>query len=189
MIGKIFMFLFLALIVIFIAAIIATPTVIAFFLNRWLKKKGIRYVGLILIIIAPIWTIYEVYTAIYPTDSFYLSEFKEVTLRDAPKSAIVRNKDASYPDLHGDYCSASLISISDDDYSYLLHELTNDKRITKNQSGEIIGSDEFYKVLANFKKEQISYSFTRTIAGEEDHYLYIGFLDDKKTIIVSICIT
>ncbi|WP_276978838.1 hypothetical protein [Flavobacterium filum] len=189
MIDKIFVFFFLAFAVVFFATIIALPTVIAFFINRWLTKKGIKYVGLFLLIIAPIWTAYEVYTAIYPTDSFYLSEFKEVTLREAPKSATVKNKDASYPDFHGDYCSASLITVSKDDYSSLLNELTNDKRITKNKTGEIIGSNELDKVMGSFKKEQIIYSFTRSIAGQEDHYLYIGFLDDKQTIVVSVCVT
>ena len=188
-IDKILVYGFLTFAVVFFATIIALPTVIAFLINRWLTKKGIKYVGLFLLVIAPIWTAYEVYTAIYPTDSFYLSEFKEVTLREAPKSAIVKNKEASYPDFHGDYCSASLITISKDDYSSLLNELTNDKRITKNKPGEIIGSNELDKVMGSFKTEQIIYSFTRNIAGQEDHYLYIGFLDDKQTIVISVCVT
>jgi hypothetical protein len=188
-IDKILVFGFLTFAVVFFAFLIALPTVIAFLINRWLTKKGIKYVGLFLLIIAPIWTSYEVYTAIYPLDSFYLSEFKEVTLREAPKSATVKNKDASYPDFHGDYCSASLITVSKDDYSSLLNELTNDKRITKNKPGEIIGSNELDKVMGDFKTEQIIYSFTRSIAGQEDHYLYIGFLDDKQTIVVSVCVT
>ena len=105
------------------------------------------------------------------------------------KSAAVIKKDASYPDFHGDYCSASLITVSTDDYSSLLNELTNDKRITKSKLGETIGSSELDKVMGNFKIEQIMYSFTRSIAGKEDHYLYIGFLDDKKTIVVNVCST
>jgi energy-coupling factor transporter transmembrane protein EcfT len=189
MIDKIIVFFITALAVVFFATIIALPTVIAFFINRWLTKKGIKYVGLFLLIIAPIWTAYGVYTAIYPTDNFYLSEFKEVTLREAPKSATVINKDASYPDFHGDYCSASLLTVSNDDYSSLLSELTNDKRITKNKPGEIIGSSELDKVMGNFKTEQIIYSFTRNIPGQEDHYLFIGFLEDKKTIVVSVCVS
>jgi hypothetical protein len=188
-IDKIIVYGFLTFAVVFCASLIALPTVIAFLINRWLTKKGIKYVGLFLLIIAPLWTAYEVYTAIYPLDNFYLSEFKEVTLREAPKSAIIKNKDASYPDFHGDYCSASLITVSKDDYSSLLNELINDKRITKNNPGEIIGSNELDKVMGNFKTEQIIYSFTRSIAGQEDHYLYIGFLDDKQTIVVSVCVS
>ena len=169
--------------------LLAIPYAGLYFLHKWLTKKGYRKVGLTLIIAFTVYLGYSTYTAIYPTDSFYFSEFKEVTLREAPKSATVINKDASYPDFHRDYCSASLITVSNDDYSSLLNELTNDKRITKNKPEEIIGSSELYKVMGSFKPEQIIYSFTRSIAGQEDHYLYIGFLDDKKTIVVSVCVT
>ncbi len=189
MTDNLFVFLFVALAVVFVVIIIALPTVIAFLINRWLAKKGVKYVGQILLIIAPIWTTYEVYTAIYPTDSFYLSEFKKVTLREAPKSASVKNKDATYPDLHGDYSSASLISFSINDYSSLLYELTNDKRITKNQPGEIISRSNLEKVMGDFKTEQIIYSFTRIIPEQTDQYFYIGFLDDKKTIVVAVSVT
>ena len=169
--------------------LLAIPCAGLYFLHKWLTKKGYRKVGLTLIFAFTVYLGYSTYTAIYPTDSFYFSEFKEVTLREAPKSATVINKDASYPDFHGDYCSASLITVSNDDYSSLLNELTNDKRITKNKPEEIIGSSELDKVMGSFKTEQIIYSFTRSIAGQEDHYLYIGFLDDKKTIVVSVCVT
>lgn len=169
--------------------ILAIPYFILYLLYKWLAKKGYRVVGITLIIAFTVYLGYSTYTAIYPTDSFYLSEFKEVTLREAPKSALVINKDASYPDFHGDYCSASLITVSNNDYSSLLNELTNDKQMTKNKPGEIIGSSELYKVMGNLKTEQIIYSFTRNIVGQEDHYLYIGFLDDKKTIVVSVCVS
>lgn len=169
--------------------ILAIPYVLLYFIYKWLTKKGFRVVGLTLIVAFTIYLGYSAYTAVYPTDSFYFSEFKEVTLREAPKSATVKSKDASYPDFHGDYCSASLITVSNDDYSSLFNELTNDKRMTKNKPEEIIGSSELYKVMGNFKTEQIIYSFTRSIAGQEDHYLFIGFLDDKKTIVVSVCVT
>lgn len=169
--------------------LLAAPYVGLYFLHKWLTKKGYRKIGLTLIIAFTVYLGYSTYTAIYPTDSFYLSEFKDVTLRDAPKSATIINKDASYPDFHGDYCSASLITVSNEDYSTLLNELTNDKRITKNKSGEIIGSSELDKVMGDFKTEQIIYSFTRSISEQEDHYLYIGFLEDEKTIVVTVCVT
>jgi hypothetical protein len=81
------------------------------------------------------------------------------------------------------------MTISTDEYLQLLNDLTNDKRITKNKQGEIIGSNELDKVMGNLKTEQIIHSFTRNITGQEDHYLFIGFLDDKKTIVVTVCVT
>ena len=185
-IGVLIFSIFAGLIVL---ALLAIPYGGLYFLHKWLTKKGYRKVGLTLIVAFTFYLGYSTYTSIYPTDSFYLSEFKEVTLREAPKSATVKNKEASYPDFHGDYCSASLITVSNDDYSSLLNELTNDKRITKSKPGEIIRSNELYKVMGVFKTEQIIYSFTRSIAGQDDHHLSIGFLDDKKTILVSVCVT
>jgi energy-coupling factor transporter transmembrane protein EcfT len=186
---KILVYGFLAFASIIIMMAISLPTLIAFFINRWLTKKGIRYIGVLLLIAAPIWTAYEVYIAINPTDKFYFSEFKEVTLRNAPKSAKIISKDASYPYFHGDYCSASLITMSAEDYQTLLNDLTNDKRLIKNMSGDVIGSRVLNKVMGNYKAEQIIYSFTQEIEGEGDKYLYIGFLDNNRTILVSITVT
>ncbi|MBE7177323.1 MAG: hypothetical protein INR69_13010 [Mucilaginibacter polytrichastri] len=169
--------------------LLAIPYVGLYFMYKWLTKKGYKKVGLSLIIAFTVYSGYSTYTAIYPTDSFYFSEFKKVTLREAPKSATVINKQASYPDFHGDYCSASLITMSNNDYSTLLKELNNDKRITKNKSGEITGSSELYKVMGDLKTKQIIHSFKRSVAGHEDHYLYIGFLVDKRTIVLSVCVT
>jgi len=188
-VDKIFVFFFIAYATVLILTIVALPTVAAFFINRWFIRKGIKYVGLILLIIAPIWTVYEGYISIYPRDSFYFSEFKEVTLRMIPKTAKIIRKEASYPDFHGDYCSASLINISTADYNSLLNDLSNDNRMVKNKVNDFIGSDELDKVMGNYKTEQIVQSFTRSIPGEKDHYLYIGFLDDQMTIVVSVYVT
>jgi hypothetical protein len=139
-----------------------------------------------MLLTAPIWTAYEVYTAIYPTDSFYLAEFKKVTLREAPESAKVIMKDATYPDFHGEYHSEALIRVSKNDYSLLLNELTKDHRITQNKPRENIGSNETDKVTGSFKTEQVIYSFSRHITGPKDNYLYIGFLDDKQTLVITV---
>ena len=187
-IDKIFVFGFWTFAVFFMLAIVSLPTVLAYLVNRWLTKKGVKYIGIVLLIIAPVWTAYEAYTAVYPTDNFYFSEFKKVTLQEIPKSAKILNKYASYPDFHGDYCSVSLMTVTTDDYLALLNELTNDKRIIKNEQGEIIGSSELYRVMGNLKADQIIHSFTRNIAGQKDRYLYIGFFNDKKTIIVYVSV-
>lgn len=183
----------MALIIILIIGIIgltflAIPFVLLYFLHKWLTKKGYKILGLLIIVSYSIYTVYSIYTAIYPTDSYYFSEFKEVTLREVPKSAIIIRKDASYPDFHGDYCSASLMTVSEQDYETLLKDLINDSRITKNKPGESIGSSELEKVMGNLNKEKIIHSFTRNIAKKQDHYLLIGFLADKKTIVVNVCV-
>ena len=179
-------FLVIGFAIIFGLVLISLPTVLAFLINRWLKQKGIKYVGTVLIIIAPLWTAYEIYTAIYPPDNFYFEEYEEVTLREIPASAKIKKKVASYPDFHGDYCSASLIILSKKDYSVLLKELKNDERLSQEEN--IIGSNEMDYVMSNFKREQIVHSFTRSIENQTDHYLFIGFIDDGHSIIVTVCV-
>ncbi len=180
--------LLLVLPILFGLSLIAIPYYLLYLLHKWLTSKGYRNVGPVLIISFSIFLIYSIYTAFYPTDSFYLSEFKDVTLREAPRSAMIIKKDASYPDFHGDYCSASLIALSNEDYSSLLTELINDERITEGKAGGIIGSNELHNVMGNLRTEQIIHNFTPSISGRENHYLYIGFFDDNKTIVISVCV-
>jgi hypothetical protein len=59
------------------------------------------------------------YIGIFPDESFYAEEFKDVTLRELPNSAEFISKSASCPDFHGDYCSQSQIRLSKKDYSKL----------------------------------------------------------------------
>ncbi len=185
--------IFYLIVILFVLLIIvALPIVFLRYIYKLLTKRGYKLNGYILICINLMLALYlfltsEIYEGFYPTNSFYFDEFTEVTLRKPPKSAQIINKFASYPDFHGDYCSASLIKLSKEDYNLLLNELTNDNRIIKGV--KLIGSNELDNVIGNYKEENIIHSFTRHIPNEEDHYLYIGFLDDKQTIIVTICVT
>lgn len=158
-----------------------------FVIYNWLRESKYRKIALALLIPIFIFIIYSIYTAIYPTDDFYYEEFKRVTLRDAPESALILKKDVSYPSLMGDYCSASLMEVSTHDYFKLLKELENDKRIDSLR--QIIGSEHLDFVMGNINKKQIIHKFTRKVKEQSDHHYYIYFLDDKKTIIISLCIT
>jgi hypothetical protein len=170
-------------------AILAIPYIALYIFYKWLARKGFKIVGVSVIVAFSCFLAYNIYTGIYPTDDFYFSEFKQVTLRDAPKSASILSKNASYPDFHGGYCSASSMTLSAEDYAKLLRELNLDHRLTKTNFTEIVGSSELDKVITYKKMNQIAHGFVRNISGEEDHYLYIGFLNDQKTIVVSVCVT
>lgn len=163
------------------------PVFLFYLIYKWASRKGYKKQFFVILLFLLIWIGYETYYGIYPSNDFYYDEFTEVTLRKPPKSAQIINKPASYPDFHGDYCSASLIKLSKEDYNLLLTELSNDSRLVKGV--ELIGSRELDKVIGTFKKENVVQSFTRHIPNEEDHYLYIGFLDDKQSVIVTLCVT
>jgi len=119
------------------------------------------------------------YIGLFPDESFYADEFKDVTLRELPKSAEFISKSAEYPDFHGEYLSQSKIRLSKQDYSKLLWELHKDDRLTKGV--EILNFSE------NSAKDTLTYQFIRTVKNKPDKYLYIGFGKDGKTIYVDVC--
>lgn len=74
-------------------------------------------------------------------------------MREAPKSTQLTRKTASYPDFHGDYCSASILSLDENDYEQLLTELQNDERLAVED--RFSGSAELDEVLTSKQSEQI----------------------------------
>jgi hypothetical protein len=84
-VGTFFLMLFAAG---FVLALIALPIFGLFHLYKWAAKKGYWKTGLAVVVAIVGYAAYSMYTGIYPTDDFYLSEFELVTLREAPKSAI-----------------------------------------------------------------------------------------------------
>ena len=162
-------------------------------IKRWLIRtnrimpKTSRLINRSYLLVLFSFALYQTFEALFPSERLFAEEFKTVTLRAMPQSAKFISKIASYPDFHGDYCSSSQIKLSKVDYQKLLHELQSDRRM-KGKS-EPIGSEEFQYTLGNKTTEKIVESFTRTIEGEEDHYLYIGFYEDQRTVFVNICVT
>lgn len=130
--------------------------------------------------------VYSAYEAVYPSDNFYLGEYTEVTLRPPPSTARVVAKSASYPDLHGDYCSYSRIELGLTAYEQLLRELSTDARLS---SGDGLGSQEEQAVQNQVPRLGVRKSFKRAIPGEDDHFRAIRFLDDGAHVEVSVCVT
>jgi hypothetical protein len=130
--------------------------------------------------------VYSVYDSAYPSDDFYLGEYTEVTLRPAPSTARVVAKSASYPDFHGDYCSYSRIELGLPAYAQVLREISTDTRLSP---GDGLASQEAQMIQNRLPRIGVSKSFTRSIPGEDDHFLSIRFLDDGVHVDVSVCVT
>jgi hypothetical protein len=128
---------------------------------------------------------YHVYTALNPSTGFYLDELQTVTARQPPSEAEVIAKDATYPDLHGDYCSFSRIRFREASYRKLLDELKADNRFTGDGNGEIstggLAANKLVplRVLSTFRRSN----------AKSDHYYTISFLENGTEIEVSICVT
>jgi hypothetical protein len=155
--------------------------------NGKLPKHRSKQINITYILILALISTYQTLDAFFPSKSFYEGEFKTVTLRDIPRSAEFIEKNSSYPDFHGEYCSSSQIKLSKEDYKKLVAELSLDKRFNRN--GEAIGSAEFDKSLGDKNSKSIAFNFVRPIKGQEDHYFFIGFYNDNETVFVSICVT
>jgi hypothetical protein len=179
--------LFLIFVIGIAALFAAIPIILSVLFFKWLSRLGYKYVAIAVLAPIYIWLTYSIYTAIYPTDEFYYDEFKTVTLRQIPKSAVVVNKTASYPDFHGDYVSVSRIKLSKQDYGKLLKDIKADERLNK---GKVIGSAELDEIMGRTPAvSQIGSVFNRSVPNEEGHYLSILFLNDKQTIVVYVSVT
>lgn len=148
----------------------------------WVRRaRQVTYAGSITFLI---WT---VYTAIYPTDDFYLQEFEEVTLREPPSSAKVLAKSASYPAPNGDYCSFARIEVSREDFASLMMELEADSRLSRNPGPG--SNDQKAKALSSSEPITSLASFVRTDPEHPDHHLSIDLLSSRQHVEVAICYT
>lgn len=140
--------MFFLLFGLFLLLLISVPIGIAYLIFRFLSKKGYKKIGLIVLFSVIGGMIYIIYTAIYPTDSFYKDEFENFTEIEFPKSAKIIWKDSSYPDIHGDY-QAGMIFIADSaDYENLLNQIKSNPIFSTDtvnyrfEEGEIIFTKE-----------------------------------------------
>ena len=170
-------------------AVLSFPYWLLFRLHKWLVAKGYPKVGILLSVAFTTWLFYSLYTGIYPTDSFYLSEFKKVTGTEAPASAVIVRGEASYPDFHGDYCSATLVTLSERDFQELLFQMKANYQLEATGTGPMGGSRELEHVLGNRRKEKLLHSFRRTVFIKSDQYWEIGFFTDRKTVVIQLCNT
>jgi amino acid transporter len=143
------------------------------FLNR--KDKRLKF----LLLIPTIYFVYSIYSAIYPPDSFYKQDFKEVTGIDFPERGEIIYKTASFPDHFGDYGSVSVIKVDKEFYSNLDKQLTI-KGLRK--TAERTGSPELDNALKEIKGKKIESEFSLEQGGGV--YYYVAFLSDKETLIV-----
>jgi hypothetical protein len=150
-----------------------------------IDKTKITIIGIVIISLISAYGLYSISADYFSDERFYFSKFEAVTLRKAPKSASIIRSFKSSPDLFGDYGTAVLFSVSQNDYIALLTDLTTDTRMTKIDLSSFLGSEEFNDAMGSLKREQIVHCFERSVEGRNDIFLQIGFLDDKMKIIIT----
>ncbi|MCK5741201.1 MAG: hypothetical protein KAH48_03210 [Chlorobi bacterium] len=141
-------YILIGLVVLFLTLWFSTPTILAYLLYRWLKKKGYKKVGVMIVSVVTVFMVYFVYTGFYPTDSFYEGEFEYYTELEYPESGYILVKEATYPDLHGDYSSNAIFRVDSSDLNNILTKIqSNDnfENIPKSQ-GWIYGKNESVRI-------------------------------------------
>jgi hypothetical protein len=127
---------------------------------------------------------WQVFTAFSPDADFYRGEYKVVTLREAPISAQVETREASYPDLHGNYCSKARFSLAPADYQRVLGELLADQRLQQ------IGHDESPPRpvrQATDSRADIRWAFSRDLESEPGSHRFIFFGKDGTHVDIQRC--
>ena len=117
-----------------------------------------KKIKLILTFLTLIFAAYQTYTAFYPTDSFYEDQFEYNTNLEFPKSGEIIAKDASYPDIHGDYSAAALFKLNDEDFQELFNLVQKDKNYDVSEY-EFGFSSRIKEQCKNYNKRNFIKSF------------------------------
>jgi hypothetical protein len=148
------------------------------FMYKAFAKRNKGWIAIIIIVGATAFITWNIYRAFYPADEFYYQDFEKISFRKIPASADILSKSATYPDFHGDYCSAAVIELSVADYHKLLNDIKADKRFQKGEAG---GSSALHDVMNGRKETDMTNGF---LNGDEG---YIGFFNDGRTVLVQFC--
>jgi hypothetical protein len=123
---------------------------------------------------------YFIYNAIYPDEDFYKTDFKEVTFMAFPQNGTILYKTASFPDQFGDYTSSFLAEF-DEEYIKKLELNLNTKNFIRKENK--MSSNELDYIEK--RKGDIKYSVQYIKDNEVGKYFSIGFLNDKKSVIIT----
>ncbi len=132
---------------------------------------------------------YFIFTAFYPNDEFYEEQYQRLTGQPFPESGVIVAKDASYPDQHGDYAACARLEVSIAAYEQLLSRMSRDSAfsaVTFGSDTTFIGSEPFQKVAGPVSDARYARSFSKGNV-VSDAYLFIGFLADRRTLIIYRC--
>jgi len=158
--------------------LIGTLILFSIWVYRFIKRKRLNPKWRIIAFIPVIAVGYFIYIAFYPSAEFYKEDFKEVTGIEFPESSIFEFKTASYPDLHGDYTSVSIVNVDEEFYIKLPLNLIKNG-LSENEAN--IEHTEKDKAISRLNDRKIETEFSKENEGK---FYYVAFLSDKKTILV-----
>ena len=132
-----------------IAAATCVVTVPLYFVIRKLKSKfwvnssriTDKRTKIILTAITATFAAFQTYTAFYPTDSFYKSEFVNNSKINFPENGNIILKGSTYPDIHGDYSASAIIQVDRLEMRKLLENINSNKNFQRDTLPFLFGED------------------------------------------------
>lgn len=171
-------FIFSLLIALLLTLSIGTPILLTFWMYKILRKRTGDSKWKIFSLL-PIFILgYVVYGAFYPSEEFYKEDFREVTGIDLPENSEFKYKNASYPDINGDYTSVSIIKIGSEFYKSLQSDVIKNGL---SQNELTISSKEMNNAKRHINGLEIDHQFSKE---NENTFYYVAFLSDKRTLLI-----
>jgi hypothetical protein len=174
--------------------VVVLPTVGLWRLAKWLKsQKHHRAAVSIQVLLAgfALFWLALVYSFYYPFDGEFESEFVNITALPFPASGEVIRGDESGLDLHGDYTACARIQVSKEDYALVLKNMRANSTFRPTYmatDSSFVSSKEFQYATKSIRTSDYLYSFAKGQVNI-DAYLFVGFLHDRRTIVIYRCST
>ena len=156
--------------------------VLSYFLFHFIKKKKYNKWLRLLALLPLLIVLYFFLVALFPGEDFYRQDFKKVAGIDLPKDAEFIYKSATYPDIHGDYTSVSIINVGPEFYAALPEKLEENGLTIDGPKSSSTEIEKAFHQIGNLEVKSEYFAEGNGI------YRYIGFLSDKKTILV-VCLS
>jgi hypothetical protein len=156
------------------------PVLIAFKVIRSLKKSGDKKTLRFVVIAGALGLVYLVYTAFYPTDGICIDKYERYTGLNFPKSGAIIAKDASISGKNS-FADCFLIKMSANDYQTALKKIIDNNKFQPHDSF-LVYSDQYKEV----EKKLENRTFSKRFSDGSKAYIFLGFLDDKETIMLNI---
>jgi hypothetical protein len=123
-------YFYIGLVYLLVIILALTPTFISFLLYRYLKKRGHKIIGVLILSVTIIATAYVTYTQFYPTDRFFNRTFESYLGYNIPDSGELIQKEYS-DDITGDFDKSATYKFSEDDYLNILKNMQSDTLFEK----------------------------------------------------------
>ena len=127
-----------------------------------------------------LWFAWSIYDAVYPPESFYVAELKNMVKVNLPSDAQFQFKTATYPDIHGDYSACFIVRLPQASWEQLKNSISSEP-VHETKSEGCANMDKKLKPL-NLMASQ--YNLSKRVS-RENAEIFIELISDQKLAVIS----